>query len=69
MRLALDIKRFIARPHTYILGINNGNLGYLPDLDAYHQASYHDGPDVCVFQRGCGERIKDAVLRAYKEMA
>lgn len=68
VELGLEIKRSSKFPYTFVLGLANGYLGYIPTSAAFDQGGYEvKTASWSKFDRSAGEILVAAVLRMLEE--
>jgi hypothetical protein len=55
--LGMEIKRRSPFRYTYIVGLANDFIGYLPDNEAFESGGYQTWAHVAIAERGTGEKI------------
>jgi len=66
VEIGLDIKRKSEFENTFIVGLANGEIGYIPTRQAFMEGGYESISTK--FTEEAGERIRDAALELIKEL-
>ena len=66
VEIGLDIKRKSEFENTFIVGLANGEVGYIPTRQAFMEGGYESISTK--FTEEAGERIRDVALKLIKEM-
>jgi len=64
----MDIKRRSPAPYTMAIELANDAVGYLPTAEAFGQGGYEVTPGVTAYEKGSGERLRDAALRLLNDL-
>lgn len=68
-RLGLDLRRRSPFRHTYLIGLANEEIGYLPDLKAYDDGGYQTWVGQhCAVAPGTGEAMVEQALAMLEEL-
>lgn len=65
--LGMAIKKASPFPHTIVVSLANGSIGYVPDSRAYPQGAYEPVSARCA--QGAGEMLVETALDLLKELA
>jgi len=69
-RLGLEIRRRSPFRHTFVIGLANGEIGYLPDWQAYEDGGYQTWPGWhCQVAPGTGEAMVEQALAMLEEVS
>jgi len=66
VEIGLDVKKKSEFENTFIVGLANGEIGYIPTRQAFMEGGYESISTK--FTEEAGERIKDAVLKLIKKI-
>jgi hypothetical protein len=66
--LGLEVKRRVDPARTFLIGLNNDMLAYLPPVEAFYEGGYHVAPDIGMVDRLAGERVKDAIYQTVEAL-
>ena len=66
--LGMEIKRRSPFRYTYIVGLANDFIGYLPDNEAFDLGGYQTWAHVAISERGTGEAIVNEALRMLNDL-
>ncbi|MBA7707827.1 hypothetical protein ES703_116710 [subsurface metagenome] len=66
VEIGLDVKKKSEFENTFIVGLANGEIGYIPTGQAFMEGGYESISTK--FTEEAGERIRDTALRLIKEM-
>lgn len=66
VELGLDIQRASPFPHTVVVSLSNGSLGYFPNRKAWKEGNYEVVTARCA--ESSGERLVEAALRLLEEV-
>lgn len=68
-RLGLDLRRRSPFRHTFLIGLANEEIGYLPDLQAYKDGGYQTWVGQhCAVAPGTGGAMVEQALAMLQEM-
>ena len=66
--LGMEIKRRSPFRFTYIVGLANDYIGYMPDNEAFNLGGYQTWAHVAFSEKGTGEAIVNETLRMLKDL-
>jgi hypothetical protein len=66
--LGLEIKRRSPFRYTYVVGLANDFMGYLPDAEAFDLGGYQTWAHVAISERGTGEAIVNEAVRILNDL-
>ncbi|HXG33744.1 MAG TPA: hypothetical protein VNJ11_10280 [Bryobacteraceae bacterium] len=66
VELGVAIKKASPFPHTIVVGLANGSIGYVPTQKAFAEGGYEVISARCA--PGCGELLADAAIRLLREL-
>jgi len=66
--LGMEIKRMSPFRYTYVVGLANDFIGYLPDDEAFNLGGYQTWAHVAFSERGTGEAIVNEAVRILNDL-
>jgi len=66
VELGVAVKKASPFPHTIVVGLANGSIGYVPTQKAFAEGGYEVISARCA--PGCGELLADAAIRLLREL-